>query len=65
LNRAGRFLGVGLLDVGGKCAFTLRCRSEAEASKGDGRVAASSFEARKSSHLRMTALVLWPDMKAL
>jgi hypothetical protein len=36
------------------CAVTLRCRSEAEASKGDGVYDLSSFEARKSSHLRMT-----------
>ncbi|CAN5349710.1 hypothetical protein BH10PSE10_BH10PSE10_19730 [soil metagenome] len=35
-------------------AVTLRCRSGAEASKGDGVLHSSSFEARKSSHLRMT-----------
>ncbi len=36
------------------CAVTLRCRSEAKASKGDGDSWLSSFEARKGSHLRMT-----------
>jgi hypothetical protein len=39
----------------------LRCRSEAEASKGGGvpsrwRLGRTSFEARKGSHLRMTGL---------
>jgi hypothetical protein len=43
-------------------AVILRCRSEAEASKGDGvllrlRLGRASFEARKSSHLRMTGLL--------
>ena len=42
-----------------KAAVTLRCRSEAEASKGGGvsmliHRGRSSFEARNSSHLRMT-----------
>jgi hypothetical protein len=40
-------------------AVILRCRSEAEASKGGGvslwsHLGRTSFEARKSSHLRMT-----------
>jgi hypothetical protein len=43
-------------------AVTLRCRSEAEASKGGGvplkvHLGRASFEARKSSHLRMTDLL--------
>jgi hypothetical protein len=42
-------------------AVTLRCRSEAKASKGGGvpvrmHSGRASFEARKSSHLRMTVL---------
>ena len=42
-------------------AVTLRCRSEAEASKGGGvslprHLGRASFEARKGSHLRMTGL---------
>ena len=42
-------------------AVTLRCRSEAEASEGGGvpvqmHPGRASFEARKSSHLRMTVL---------
>jgi hypothetical protein len=38
-------------------AVTLRCRSAAEASKGDGdaKCLRPSFEARKSAHLRMTS----------
>ena len=35
-------------------AVTLRCRSAAQASKGDGILLRPSFEARKRSHLRMT-----------
>jgi hypothetical protein len=40
-------------------AVILRCRSEAEASKGEGvslrrPLGRTSFDARKSSHLRMT-----------
>jgi hypothetical protein len=42
-------------------AVILRCRSEAKASKGGGvalrqHLGRTSFEARKSSHLRMTGL---------
>lgn len=44
-------------------AVILRCRSEAEASKGGGvplrsDLGRASFEARKGSHLRMTGLLL-------
>ena len=45
----------------GADAVTLRRRSEAEASKGDGGAWLSSFEARKCSHLRMTTPLFKPD----
>jgi len=46
-------------------AVTLRCRSAAEASKGDGVSWLSSFEARKGSHLRMTVWLSSSKLAAL
>jgi len=46
-------------------ADTLRCRSAAEASKGDGVSWLSSFEARKGSHLRMTVWLSSSKLAAL